>query len=316
MPGPNDVPGRLRLPDSPAAPDHAHDLERLAAGDRGHPARWSRAELRDRLDRLPPGHPSATPADAPERGQPRPDGQADAPERSYWSEVPGFQRAWADHVRKWPMERLPSGDATPELNPEQHRQVDDVIARVHQTEDALTKRMGETARDNASGAWLEGLEFRVKGEERLKQKIANLLDTGAPDATGKEIAQQIPDAIRYTFCADSENYKDTYWEIKGRLETCGYHMYYGENHWPDSLYKGINTRWTTRDGQRFEVQFHTPESFHAKQAITHASYERLRSAVTTDGERRELRAFQHQVCSWITAPAGAADIPNYREEGH
>ena len=42
-------------------------------------------------------------------------------------------------------------------------------------------------------------------------------------------------------------------------------------------YKGINTRWVTQEGQRFEVQFHTSESFHAKQNVTHDAYERLRN---------------------------------------
>ena len=103
-----------------------------------------------------------------------------------------------------------------------------------------------------------------------------------------------------------------YWDIKERLETSGYTMYYSDNHWSDTQYKGINTRWTTSEGQRFEVQFHTPESFHAKQKITHASYERLRNPLTGDGERRELMTFQQEVCSWITVPEGVADIPNYR----
>ena len=43
-------------------------------------------------------------------------------------------------------------------------------------------------------------------------------------------------------------------------------MIYSKNHWRDDPeYKGINTRWITPEGQRFEVQFHTAESFHAKQ---------------------------------------------------
>jgi hypothetical protein len=63
------------------------------------------------------------------------------------------------------------------------------------------------------------------------------------------------------------------------------------------------------------VQFHTPESFHAKHTITHTSYERLRSALTSDEEREELMAFQQEVCSWIVAPEDASDIPNYSEKG-
>ncbi len=127
--------------------------------------------------------------------------------------------------------------------------------------------------------------------------------------------REIPDAIRYTFCANPENYRDAYWDMKERLQALGYEMRYSENHWNDSQYRGINTRWATPAGQQFEVQFHTEESLYAKQNITHAPYERLRSPLTSDEERRELRAFQQDVCSWIPVPEGAADIPNYRKEG-
>ena len=65
-------------------------------------------------------------------------------------------------------------------------------------------------------------------------------------------------------------------------------MIYSKNHWRDDPeYKGINTRWVTPEGQRYEVQFHTAESFHAKQQVTHEAYERLRNPLTqmTSGTR-------------------------------
>jgi hypothetical protein len=67
--------------------------------------------------------------------------------------------------------------------------------------------------------------------------------------------------------------------------------------------------------QRFEVQVHTPESFHAKHYVTHDSYERIRDARTSDDERTELKAFQREVCSHIEAPGGAADIPDFKKDG-
>ena len=30
--------------------------------------------------------------------------------------------------------------------------------------------------------------------------------------------REIPDAIRYTFCANPENYRDAYWDMKERLK--------------------------------------------------------------------------------------------------
>jgi hypothetical protein len=83
----------------------------------------------------------------------------------------------------------------------------------------------------------------------------------------------------------------------------------------DPEYKGINTRWATPEGQRFEVQFHTPDSFHAKEYVAHLAYERIRDPTTSRAELRELHAFRRQVSSWIQIPDGAADIPDYKKEG-
>jgi hypothetical protein len=73
----------------------------------------------------------------------------------------------------------------------------------------------------------------------------------------------------------------------------------------------------TPDGQRFEVQFHTPESFHAKHRVTHVAYERIRNTTiaTSRAELRRLHTFQSKVCSWIQVPDGAADIPDFKKEG-
>jgi len=92
-------------------------------------------------------------------------------------------------------------------------------------------------------------------------------------------------------------------------------MYYSRNWWTDPEYKGINTRWVTAEGRRFEVQFHTPESFHAKHHVTHAAYERIRDPTTSRRELRELHAFQRTVSAWIEVPDGAADIPDFKKEG-
>jgi hypothetical protein len=224
---------------------------------------WSRADLQQRLERLPPGHPSsprAADADVPRRGDGS-DREPDAVKRDYWSEVPRFLRAWADHLRRWPAERVAvavdrsrdpegswRGNRNQYLDPEQHAQAEDEIAMVRRNEEVITGQMGDAERDNGYGGYLVGLEFRLKGEDRLKEKIADHVETGAPDATIQEILLDIPDAIRYTFCAPRENYTSAYRDVKERLEACSYDMYYAQNHWSSTQYKGINTRWITSDG--------------------------------------------------------------------
>jgi hypothetical protein len=329
-----ETPGRLRSassrPDLPATLDRADQRPLADAG------RWSKADLRQRLEHLPPGHPSSLRSDDPETSQGRDlrqpeDGrnsgrEADAIKQNYWSEVPRFLSAWADHVRRWPAERVAAvvdrardpagswrGDGNQYLDPEQHAQSNEVIAGVGRNEERLTGHMAEAERENACGGWLEGLGYRLKGEERLKEKIAESLRI-APAKTPGEVIREIPDTIRYTFCFEPNNYAAGYCEVKDRMQLNGYRMVYSKNHWRYDLeYKGTNTRWVTPEGHLFEVQFHTPESYHAKEEITHKSYERIRSRLTDRSERRELEAFQREVCSWITAPGGAASIEDYDE---
>lgn len=348
MRGSLDRPGEPRVPDQPD-PDGG----------------WSRADLRQRLDRLPEGHPSsphasdsardqplslrvqelparekqaaAGSADTPAAGGPdnapaggRPDELDRRPEarsRDYWSEVPRFLQTWVEHERRWPAERAAPidrsrdpagswrGDGNQYLSPEQNAQADDVIARVQRAEESVTADMKKVEQENACGGRLEGFDFRLKGQDRMKEKIAEKVES-QPDRTAAEAVTGISDAIRYTFCFELTNFVGAYWDAKERLEAREYQMVYSENHWRDDpQYKGINTRWETSDGQRFEVQFHTSESYHAKQEVTHASYERIRNPLTSDDERGGLKAFQQDVSFWIAAPEGVETIPHYREKG-
>ena len=51
-----------------------------------------------------------------------------------------------------------------------------MITEVQQTEKSLTEDMQATDRENTCGGWLAGLEHRLKGEDRLKEKIAEKIE--------------------------------------------------------------------------------------------------------------------------------------------
>jgi hypothetical protein len=272
-------------------------------------------------------------ADPDERGQAyeaaRAHADADAAEQGdYRPEVPRFVRMWAEHEERWPAQgRAPAVDRGTDpdgsfrsesgryLSPERNAQADAAIARVRDAEHAISADLCTAERENTAGARLEGYDCRVKGADRLKEKVAGQLVSGSPDATPAEVLSQLPDAIRYTLCAGPADYTKAYHEVKARLEASGHEMYECRNSWNNPEYKGINTRWVTHEGVRFEVQFHTPDSFHAKQHITHESYERLRNLLTTDTERGELEEFQREVSSHVRAPEGTSGIPDYKQKG-
>jgi hypothetical protein len=161
---------------------------------------------------------------------------------------------------------------------------------------------------------LAGLENRLKGEERFKEKVFGEL-RAKPERSIAEITERMPDAIRYTFQLDSERYVAGYWNLHQRLEVGGSEFLMNRNFWDSPDYKGVNTRWLGPDGQVFEVQFHTPESYQAKQ-LTHTAYERLRTGTGPGAERPELESFQQDVSARIPIPDGAKGIPDYRKKGY
>jgi hypothetical protein len=266
---------------------------------------------------------AAEPAEGTSRGQP-PDA---ADQRSYWDEAPRFFEMWADHEKRWPeRQSVTESDRSSDslvtycskggfkLNPEQHAETKEAIRHMREAEKSISADMQIIGKENTNGGWLEGFGHRIKGDDRLKEKVAVQV-AAEPDKLCSLILRKVPDALRYTYCFEPDNYTNGYCDVKTRLENLGHEMYQSTNYWTDPEYKGINTRWMSQRGQRFEVQFHTPESFHAKEYVTHKAYERLRTTQISAEERGELEDFQREVSSHIQVPDGAADIPDSKKEG-
>src|SRR5580658_3663733 len=121
----------------------------------------------------------------------------EAEEPSYAAEVPRLQRMWADHLHRWPADHQPR---TPlQLSPDRDAEATAAIARVREAEPAITADVLSVEQQNTCGARLEGIDHRLKGEPRLKEKVAALLDA-EPDQTACDALQRVPDGIRFTFC--------------------------------------------------------------------------------------------------------------------
>jgi len=297
--------------DLPSEPEESGRAERSgeSGADRLMAREMPDPDERGRVYEASRAHVSAETADAAEPAR-RPDVTG---KPSYWDSVPEFGGRWADHEKRWPL-RSPAPVDRPDDPPGVEAATAEAACRVREAEPGISADAQAIEHKNDYGGWLEGFEFRLKGEGRLKEKIAEQMEA----ESGKSLAQilhKIPDAIRLTFCFRPDSYVQGYYDIKERLESCGYEVYYSRNWWINPEYKGINTRWTAPDNQRFEVQFHTLESFHAKHYVTHSAYERIRDPTTSRSERRELHAFQKEVSSRIRIPDGAADIPDFKKEG-
>jgi hypothetical protein len=182
--------------------------------------------------------------------------------------------------------------------------------RVRKTEETVvTPAMHEIEAKDA-GRRLIGLEFRLKGAERLAEKVAKAV-AEQPDLSYEKAFALIKDAIRYTFEYPDDRYAAGVKADTQRLADVGFERVDCRNTWANPEYKGVNSRWRVPgNGQTFEVQFHTRASFEAKQ-VTHAAYERLRDPATSKAEQDRLAEYQREVAARIPVPPGVKDIPDY-----
>ena len=320
MPWPKDVPG---TDDTPDARPHADSRDQTAG---------AKNLLQHRGDRLQRGHPSS-PYD--EDGNARPaaislkeleaaDETDDGVSEGWRAALPRLQGLWERHKERWPAEQRSPVDRPKDeegswrgdgpgqyLNAEENLVTEHALDRVHDAEREVTGTM-QAVEAEVPGARLVGLEHRLKGMERFKEKVSTEL-RAKPDRSIDQICNNAPDAMRYTYQFSNERYTDGYWEVYRQLQEGGYQIEFSRNSWDSLQYKGINSRWRHPAGQLIEVQFHTEESFSAKQ-LTHQAYERIRGSALLDLERGELYDFPSEVTSYVPVPAGAQAIPDYRKK--
>lgn len=129
-----------------------------------------------------------------------------------------------------------------------------------------------------SGVELVGLDFRLKSKDSYLRKVGtdsrNTLDLQVI----KETIENTNDIIRYTFQDEGSKLVDSYRNINNALVKEGYSNIRVKNFWNNKLsaYKGVNCIYSNSSGQKFEVQFHTPESFNLKNNELHKLYEEQR----------------------------------------
>lgn len=210
-----------------------------------------------------------------------------------------------------------------ELSPEANRIADEEIAARQKAEgrDAegnygeggITPAMRRIEAELEHGFLVPDTEkFALKSPDRFKEKLAKIISL-EPDIAPGTHAANIHDGIRFTFLFEWDFYSDGVRETESRI-AAGHQFVGRKPNWSGREYKGINSQWRdTGSGQLFEVQFHTPESWDAKQK-THDAYEKIECATTAPEERARLRAYQREVSASVPVPPGALDFAPYKAE--
>jgi hypothetical protein len=175
-----------------------------------------------------------------------------------------------------------------------------VLEKALAAEPALTGSIEQNTED--LGGKMIGLEYRLKSAESLTRKIAT--DMANEGLTEAQAAGRIADSVRYTSCFPPEKLVQGTQSTLARLQAEGNTILKLKNTWLDSesSYKGINVQMQTPDGQVFELQFHTPESFWAKDEGTHAIFEKMRQVSKGSPEWNELNEQQMEIARKLQVP--------------
>jgi hypothetical protein len=232
-----------------------------------------------------------------------------------------FRWIWAEYQRKWPPEERPPadepndtqgtwhGDRGQVLEPPDNGRVEAACDRIVKREEEKLSPAMRAVESEDPNRHLVGFEHRLKGLDRIKEKVYELKEEHGFSA--EKAVSLVPDTIRYTFQYRESRYTKGVWAELGRLKNQGFELLKLKNSWSSDQYKGINSQWMEPEtGQRFEVQFHTRISFEAKQ-LTHKAYERLRIHQADKLEQMVLEAFQRKVTAEVPVPHGATDIPDH-----
>jgi hypothetical protein len=246
-----------------------------------------------------------------------------AAEQRWASAVPELRAAWEEHREKFPERTRPapqakpdggwSADASRRLTPEQNAEAAKACADLRdEAEEVILPAMQRVEAASPDGR-LAGLDHMLKGEDRLKEKIAEEL-LAKPGKTVREAMTEVADPVRFTLSYPPQRYAGGVATDVDRLKAEGFELIKLKNLWPAEQYKGINSQWRRPDtGTRFEMQFHTFESLEAKE-LTHAAYERIRGSDASPAERRELKAFQLRVNTLLVTPPATAEIKDFPEK--
>jgi len=158
---------------------------------------------------------------------------------------------------------------------------------------------------NDTGVAMVGLEYRLKAKDSFLRKVGTDSKHSLDSQVIKDTINLTNDVIRYTYQSSALTLTDSYKSVSRQMNDKGYRTVKVKNTWLDkrSAYKGVNCVFETPEGQRFEVQFHTPESFDLKNGEMHKLYEESRKDTTSPKRRAELNIKMFELSSQLEIPA-------------
>ena len=174
--------------------------------------------------------------------------------------------------------------------------------QVVEKEPQITAKVQEIT--SKAGGELEGLDYRLKTPTSTYEKMYGR-------ATSKPITE-MNDLIRYTEIFEPDQLAEGTNLSLQEFEANGYSVARVKNTWGDTSnpYNGINATILSPEGQAFEVQFHTLESFNLKNGQLHSLYEQCRVLSPSDPMVAQLNDEMFALSESLQKPLNINEVLN------
>ncbi len=168
------------------------------------------------------------------------------------------------------------------------------------------------------GTHWSGLEYAVKTATSIEDKIERVKNNPkTKDAPPEDILKQMGDIIRYTqICPHRDIFsvaKDTIDSLTDKGYTLESVKNYYISPYRSTGYKGLHLNFISPEGQSFELQVHSEESFAAKQE-GHKLYEEMRAVATPLAKKKELEPIIRKIHGEVENPKDYESLPDYKAD--
>ncbi len=173
--------------------------------------------------------------------------------RGWSAAVPEFLAAWEKIKAKYgyperggpvaqPADGSWQGSGGRRLDHAQNAEIDRACARIREVgERAIIPGVRAVEAEDPARR-LAGFEHRFKGADRLKEKVADMLEPPSK-LTATDALHAIGDVVRFTYTYPETTYTRGVLDDIARLRVRGFELDKLKNTWTSDQYKGINAQW-------------------------------------------------------------------------
>lgn len=179
--------------------------------------------------------------------------------------------------------------------------------RVIKKEPAITADLMEVSK--STGVKMAGMEHRLKAKDSFMRKVGTESGHSLDAQKIKDTISSTNDIIRYTYTDNPLSLTSSYKHVTASLQEKGYEVVNVKNFWQNKAnpYNGVNCTFKSPDGQKFEVQFHTPESYGVKDRM-HKDYEAWRLLDPSSSEAVKLRGRMMEQSRGMEIPMNIEEV--------